>query len=292
MHGFFVTKNQDNTFMKYIPYLLVPMLAILLMACEKNSLGTIDVPTKTPFLSIASATPDSIYLDNLVPVGNLYQISTIVSVRAAATGGAHEVVATVLRPTTTEEVARISLRDDGSAPDLTANDGVFTGRFEFAIPRTLAGRYRIKFWSTSQDGLVSNIIERRLALTRRNSAPQLLSATSPDTVDLPTTGFITVQFTATASDSDGLADIAEVFFLRDTLTTKFFLKDDGGVGRNTFEGFPTPLSTGDDIAGDGKFSILLPVTPTNTRATRLITFQAIDSFGDTSNTIQRFFTIR
>ncbi|MBX2992465.1 MAG: hypothetical protein KF749_15035 [Bacteroidetes bacterium] len=278
--------------MKHIPYLLVPILAILLLACEKNSLGTIDVPTESPFLSTASATPDSIFLDNLVPVGNLYQVSTVVSVGTAATGRAQEVVAAILRPTTTEEVARISLRDDGSAPDVTANDGIFSGKFDFAIPRTLAGRYRIKFWSTSQDGHVSNIIERRLALTRRNSAPRLLSATSPDTVDLPTTGFITVQFTATVSDSDGLADIAEVFFLRDTLTTKFFLKDDGGIGRNTFEGFPTPLSTGDDVAGDGKYSILLPVTPSNTRSTRLITFQAIDSQGDTSNTIQRFFTIR
>ncbi len=281
--------------MKLSEFIKVAALSVVMQSCEKSNLGTVDVQTEAPLLSNASTTPDSIYIDNLTPVNGLYSINTTVKVRMSFRGGAQTVTASVLRPTTSEEVFRSSLRDDGTAPDQVANDSIFSGKVEFNIQRAFAGRYRIQFSSRTPEGITSNVIEKPLKLSRRNSAPVLLEATSPDTIDLPTSGFISVQFTASASDSDGLADIREVFFKRDTLNTKFILRDDGGVGHNSFDTSSTgriTLSTGDVAAGDGKFSILLPVTPANTRGTRRIKFQATDSFGDTSATIQRFFTIR
>ncbi|MCZ6776606.1 MAG: hypothetical protein O7D34_09140, partial [Ignavibacteria bacterium] len=82
---------------------------------------------------------------------------------------------------------------------------------------------------------------------------------------------------------DGLADVREVFFRSlDSKTPdfKFFLKDDGGT-----EPPSSPLfqPSGDSVAGDGVFSILIPLVDSPVvRRTNRFAFQAFDTFGDSS----------
>jgi hypothetical protein len=92
-----------------------------------------------------------------------------------------------------------------------------------------------------------------------------------------------------AADSDGLADIAEVYFRSlnsSDPTAKFFLFDDGGtVQRNG-------ITSGDPLAGDGTFSIIVQLPSTSTTGTRLFAFQAKDTFGDTSATVTHSLEVR
>lgn len=281
--------------MKLISFFSITLFAILFVGCEKNNLASGDFQPEIPLLSNSTVTPDSIYLDNLTSSGGVYSVGTVVRVKMRFRGSNQTVVAKVLRPTTSDLVTSTTLHDDGITPDQVANDSLYSGQIQFSVTRALAGRYRIQIVAQTPEGFQSNIIEKSLKLARRNAAPKVENVSSPDSVNLPTSGFISVLFTAAVSDSDGLADVQEVFFKRDTLITKFRLRDDGGAGINEFDTSATQqirLHTGDVVAGDGTFSILLPVTPSNTRGTRILRFQAIDSFGDTSNIIQRSFTIR
>ncbi len=269
------------------------MVVVVLSSCEKNNLGTVDVKTDVPLLSTGAVTPDSIYLDALTPTGDSFSVSATVTVRSTMGEGGQTLVATLLRPGSTTTVTQSTMRDNGSPPDVTAGDGIFSGTIQFTLTRAQAGNYRVRFSAITPDGLNSNILEKSLKLTRRNSPPQLLAVTVPDTIDLPTSDTIRVQFTATVSDSDGLADVREVFFRRITPPdpTRFQMKDDGGLDPAVLVG-GIPLKSGDDVAGDGRYSFLIPVLPTSTRRTNVFEFQCIDSFGDTSRTIQRSFTIR
>lgn len=140
---------------------------------------------------------------------------------------------------------------------------------------------------------MSNTLEKTLKLERRNARPQLLDVSLPDSITLPVTDTLKIQFTATVADSDGLADIREVFFRRVSPPdpTKFLMRDDGSLDPAVNIG-GIVLRSGDDIPGDGKYAFLIPVLPTSTRRTNVFDFQCIDSFGDTSGTIQRSFTIR
>ncbi|MBI5471740.1 MAG: hypothetical protein HY961_05295 [Ignavibacteriae bacterium] len=269
------------------------VVAALLIGCEKNSLGTIDVRTDIPMLTNASATPDSIYLDSMTPDSGKYTIVSVVKVKMAFQNSSPTVSATVLQAGATNSVATISLRDDGVTPDAVAHDSVYSANVQFKVTRAQAGRYRVRIVATLSDGSASNTLEKALKLGRRNARPQITNVSVPDSVSLPATDTLRIQFTASVADSDGLADIREVFFKRVSPPdpTKFLMRDDGSLDPPVNIG-GILLRSGDDISGDGKFSFLIPVLPTSTRRTNVFDFQCIDSFGDTSNTVQRSFTIR
>ena len=96
-------------------------------------------------------------------------------------------------------------------------------------------------------------------------------------------------FSIAVADSDGLADVREVYFrtLPQAPSTKTFLFDDGGM-RDPGTG----LSSGDLLAGDGVFSRILQVDSSNTPGLRQLVFQASDTFGDTSRAFSHYFLIR
>ncbi len=85
--------------------------------------------------------------------------------------------------------------------------------------------------------------------------------------------------TIVASDSDGLQDISEVYFrsLNSTdSTAKFFLYDDGStILRNG-------VLSGDQLAGDGVFTIVVQLPSTAAPGERLFAFQCKDTFDSTS----------
>jgi hypothetical protein len=275
-------------------------LLLFISGCDKNQLGSIDSKIAPPAVSTLSLTPDSIYIDNIIPSNGQYRVSTIAQARVSDINGLSDislVFVDIVRPDGSIAFGSIQLLDDGALADSMRADGVFSGTISFTMTRSQAGKYGIRVRAIDSDGSESNSFMNRLSLTRRNAVPIMLSATTPDTVDLPSSGYVTVQFTASASDSDGLADIRQVFFHRlspiDSSQTRFFMKDDGGLDPPVIVA-GISLRSGDDIAGDGRFSFLIPVFPfpTTARRTNLFGFQAIDSFGDTSATIQHFFTTR
>jgi hypothetical protein len=269
---------------------LASILFLSQLSCEKNNLGTIDASKDVPQLSNASVTPDSIYIDNITPVGGQYQISAAIRVNATVGSPTNQTVtAIIIRPNSASELQQLTL-----AP---SSGGVFSAQVQFSISRAQAGKYRILFSSRTSEGLLGNSIELPLKLGRRNSLPILQNVSMPDSVNLHPTDTLRVQFTSTVSDSDGLSDIREMFFQRISPAdpTKFQMKDDGNLdppieigprGAGIF------VRSGDDVAGDGRYSFLIPLTPTATRRTNVFRFQAVDSFGDTSASIIDSLTVR
>lgn len=256
------------------------------MGCEKSKFGTVDVSTDIPSITDAVLTPDSIFIDSLTPQNGRYVIYAVVRVRVVSAEGNPTVSAVVGRPNSPDVVAQFTLRDDGASPDQAARDSIYTAQIQFTIERAHAGRYRVRLEATTASGSASNVLERALKLGRRNSAPLLQSVSLPDSISVPVSDTIKVQFTATVTDSDGLADIREMAFRRISPPdpTKFFMKDDGGLEPPVSVG-GIPVGSGDDIAGDGRYSFLIPITPSATRRTNVFLFQAVDSFGDTSRSI-------
>jgi hypothetical protein len=268
--------------------------ALLTMTgCEDSQLGTVDVNLDVPAINSPVVTPDSIYIDSLTPQNGRYSISAVVSVHVVSADGAPTVTATVVRPGSVDVVTEVTLRDDGVPPDQIARDSTYTAQVAFTIERAHAGRYRVRFQATTSSGAIGNILERALKLGRRNSPPMLSNVDMPDSISVPVNDTLRVQFTATVSDSDGLADIREVAFRRISPPdpTKFFMKDDGGREPPVNIG-GILVGSGDDVAGDGRYSFLIPITPSATRRTNVFLFQAVDSFGDTSRSIIDSLSVR
>jgi hypothetical protein len=282
LRGFFVMSGSRGTGALFI-------ISLLLMAagCEKPDGGAIDVGPYPPTLTNASLSPDTVNVDSLTPNNSVYTIRSAVSVQVG--GKAVQVIAQLLQLNSSSTMMEIPLRDDGILPDLSSGDGIYSGSIEFEISRAEAGTYRVRFLAISSGGATSNIIDLALATTRANSPPFLdpLSLIAPDTITVPPGGISLLVMSIAASDSDGLADIQSVYFLSpdgDNPTFRFPMKDDGGTE-------PGPPS-GDQIAGDGVFSILLSIADSPTiRGDYRFLFKAEDSFGDTSATVLHMITI-
>jgi hypothetical protein len=266
-------------------------MALALAGCDKNTLGTIDSRDIAPTVTGLRVAPDSVYIDNLTPNNGTY--TTQVTVRANASdpdgrSDLREVAADVLRGDNSVATSGVALHDDGVAPDSVSGDGIFSGIASVSLTRAQAGTFQVRAAAIDQIGAVSNSFYHSLKLTRRNAAPTIAVPNAPDSVALSPTDTLLIAMTIAASDSDGLADLAQVYFRSLTSsdsTRKFFLYDDGGVVTQSH------ARSGDAVAGDGVFSIIIQLPPSTTFGDRYFAFQALDTFGDTSATYVHKFRV-
>ncbi len=117
-----------------------------------------------------------------------------------------------------------------------------------------------------------------------NARPQLLSAFSPDTVRIGE--FLVLR--ATVNDSDGLGDIASVFYF--SRRPDGVLANQGNPIQMYDDGGVNPFS-GDEVAGDGIYSFRAQVPPTSLLGTFTYTFYARDRFNAQSDSLVRQTTI-
>ncbi len=257
---------------------------ILFVGCEEGGTGTIDTVSISPQVSDALVSPDTVNVDTLSASGGTYTIKATGRVKASdADGDLSAVLLRIIGRDSATPFSETALHDDGVAPDSAAGDGLYAGSFEFELTRAEAGPYRIQIVASDSRGLESSALERTLYATRANSPPTLdaQSLVAPDTVDRPPSGSSLYFMSIAATDSDGLADVREVYFrnLNSPSQAKQFLFDDGGVVG------PNGINSGDLFAGDGIFSIIFQVPFDVPTGLYQFAFQAADSFGDTSGTL-------
>jgi hypothetical protein len=271
-----------------IPVVLIA--AALLTGCEDPGTGALDPRGSAPFLESARVTPDSLNLGRLIPGPSGLPIVVTATVRLTDrdAGGSVSAAVEVYAPADDSLITSVPLRDNGGPPDATAGDGIFSARIQFSVTESQAGRYRVRFSASDELGLRANTLEQPLVLARGkpNSPPELSALVAPDTVTLPTSGSLLVTMSVAVSDSDGYGDIRDVFFRSldsSDPTRRFFLKDDGGSG--------TP-SSGDAVAGDGRFSIIVQLPSTTPRRDYTFAFQATDAAGDESTTLLHILTVQ
>ena len=258
-----------------------------LPGCESTNEGIVDQSGAPPFLRAAIVDPDTVNLRGLPSQDGRYSVS--VEVRATVDGSdgggpAVTVFADLLPPLASDSWLRIQLRDDGSGADLAPGDGEFSARLTFELAQSDAGAFRIRVQALAGAGFQSNAREQTLLVLRENAPPLLSNLIAPDTVLLPPTGSSLVRMSVDATDPDGPEDIQEVYFLSldsSDPSRKFFLLDDGDAN-----------VSGDAVAGDGTYSIIVQLPATTSRKTYRIAFQAADTFGDTSATLLHNLTVQ
>ena len=261
----------------------VGFFLLLAAGCEDQNLAPVDPAGSPPFIRSFRITPDSISLNTLTPSGGQYAISIQCTAEISDPDGPSTlgpVTAEVLAPGAADPVASLSLTTDGTAGNVSTMSGVI----RFSVTKTAIGAYRVVLHATDGQSFSSNTVDRRLMIWRTNFPPALSSLFAPDTVDLPTGGTLTIPMSITATDSNGLADITEVFFrsLDSSDPTKKYLLYDNGNAAN-----------GDAAAGDGRFSIIIQLAEGPTvRRTFRFAFQAIDASADTSAVLLHYLTVR
>jgi hypothetical protein len=295
--GFFRTMRKIFLHIFWEFGLGVNLLALIMAfsSCEKTDFAGIDISRTPPFLAGPSLSPASVNIDTVGGLEGKYSIfveSSVLVTDPEGPGDVEEAYVEVLRPSAESPFfkAPLSLKV-GAGP--AGQPSLFSGSIQFDIARDEAGRYRVRFIARNKAGLYGNVLETTLDLRRNNSPPRLSDLSAPDTILLPVGGSLVVSLSVAAADSDGLGDIQQVYFRSLTSSTpdfKFFLFDDGDA---TPPGPPFFLSSGDAVAGDGRFSVRIPLTDgPNVRRTNIFAFQAVDSFGDTSATVLHSLTVR
>ena len=275
---------------RHIRFLVPAVLlsAALLAGCEDPGTGTLDPRGNPPFLEDAAVTPDSVNLELLTPGPSGLPVVATASVRVTDRDAAGTVSAAVevYAPGSNTPAFASPLLDTGVPPDQVADDGTYTASVQFSATRAEAGRFTVRFTAVDELGMRGNAIEKPLVLTRRNSRPVVSDLVAPDTVTLPTLGSTLLTMSIAVSDSDGYGDIRDVYFRNldsDNPLQRFFLRDDGGTRQP---------ATGDERAGDGRFSIIIQLPSSAARRDYRFSFQATDVPGDTSASIVHVLTVR
>ena len=265
---------------------LFPLMCFL-PGCEKTDLGVIDSRGLPAFLHSATVTPDIVNMTKLPSINGVLTVTFDIRLAVDLAGSAPlaAVNAEVFAPSTYASLAQVSLHPDGTTTGAGYRN--YSGQIQFGVSKSDAGCYLLRFQAFAPNGLQTNTLEKTISIVRNNSAPRLSQLTAPDSATLPQSGDFLVFMTVAVSDSDGAGDIREVYFRSldsSNPNQKLFMLDDGGL--------TTTPSSGDKDAGDGIYSIIVRLPSTTTRKAYRFAFQAVDAYGDTSNTLLHQLTVR
>lgn len=163
--------------------------------------------------------------------------------------------------------------------DLTISDGIFSNKFPLsrAYPN---GAYSIKYYVLDKSNSIKLIATATFNYDNgQNNVPPIISdvLVDPDTAVVTTSQVILISLKA--SDPNGLSDIEKVYFVvyRPNGTTtgaQNTMYDDGNLSLH-----------GDQVAGDGVYSLIIQIDASNQKGTYRFEFAARDRGGAISNII-------
>lgn len=268
--------------MRYIKYFsLFLLLGLLYISCEKKDDSVYDPRLNFPKLSDAYVTPntfDTIYISN------------IIGVKVLSEEAINKVTAKILNPNNIL-LAEIELKDNGIAPDTTAQNGWYTASFNQLLDCKLIGSYKIEIIAENISGLIGNTVVTSFTVTNvNNHQPGISNLIAPDSLRRPSgVGADTVNIAflqVSASDPDGICDVNEAkfnSFKPDGIPSSgnpFTMFDDGNI-----------IAHGDTTAFDGKFSLLIQINSSNQIGNYLFKFNTKDIGGLVSDTTFKTITV-
>jgi len=254
-----------------------------LTGCDKNPLGTIESQGHPPFVKNVTVTPAAVSIDTLPQQNGISTLSGTLRASVEDADGyanIHAVEGEIVGPSG-DVIQTLTLHDDGSSPDAVRGDGIYAARMSLPVSRTMIGRFYPFVSATDASGLKSNSVSSSLTLfVTLNSPPRIFNLSAPDTVQVSLGQTARIPMSVEVADSNGLADVREVFFRSldsSDPNAHFQLLDDGGQGGSV---------SGDSDPGDGVYSIVVQLTVSSTTKPRYrFLFQARDAAGDTSASI-------
>ncbi len=254
------------------------LLLCLAGGCKIPDKGVVDI-TAPPFISQATAFPSSIDVTHLAnqptdPVDTTLVFSVLVDDANTNT----LVTYTVLDPSDSLIVSGNFINNNG---------GKFSASTRFHILKEDVGIYNVQFQAVSGAESKSNILAQAIVVKNTDHAPIISNLVMPDTVNIPPAGDTTfVKITLAVSDLDGLQDIVNVSLtsLRpdNSVVGIYPMYDDGGFNLVP----PFGLKSGDAVAGDGIYTLTIPLLSSTTGNTyRVFSFIATDRSGESSNVL-------
>jgi len=185
--------------------------------------------------------------------------------------------------------------DNISSGDVSAGDSIFS--VQIPLRKKHVANYIVQVVATDKDDAVSSSIFRTFSVRNQfNNPPALSNLVMPDSVNVPReidTNF--VKITLKVEDPQGIEDIKSTYFTSKrpdgSIVGTYEMFDDGNAKfYETFGGF---FTSGDNTAGDGTFTVTVPIPQGTTIGTyRDFTFQARDRAGEVSATITKRIYLR
>lgn len=247
---------------------------VVFYSCEKKSDNIIDPTLIAPTVSNPSKSKDTVYTNSDTRVINFI---TSVRVQQGGDDAISSVVCSLLDPSG-NLVTNFNMSDNGSSPDTTGGNGVYTSLVNYTVSNCLTvGNYSLQYLATSQSGLTSNLIVVTLPVYYSNNVAPIMSFVyAPDTVVKPTSGVNLFHISVKASDANGQCDLKTVFF-------NSFKPNGEPAGGNPFRMYDDgDLAVhGDSIAGDGRYSLVIGInsSPETQIGTYQFNYQATDNTG-------------
>lgn len=243
------------------------------MSCEKDDPTVIDPTLNFPSISNQSLIPS---------VFDTIMVRSVAKVTVTSIDPIGRVIATVSDPKSVQTV--FELKDDGVAPDVTANDGVYSGYIHYEMSSCwLVGTYKTEFLASTQAGLNSSVIIQNFTVNNSHSRNPVISNLIVSPHDAQINIIAPFLFKVNVTDPDGQCDIFHVTYRGyfpdgQPLQNNYDLLDDGSCCLIP----PFNSASGDSLAGDGIYTRLLAGAP-NQNGYYKYFFFAVDRSLDTSN---------
>jgi hypothetical protein len=263
--------------MKHIRITCLTALAVLLLTSCSSDDATVDPPLISPSVVLRDLQLSALLIDtdtvNVVAgqdksPNDPVTLPLDVRVRVLNEAELQEVRGTVTLDGRTQVLLSLPLQSSGN--------GIWSASLPLSMRRGDVGDYRVEVSATDRNGISSNIAVSKLRVVYGSQPPVLLEVLAPDTLEIQPTAF-TVIVAVRVTDPSGLADIKQVFFNsflpngQPAQGNPYILLDDGHAG------------SGDDVAGDGIYSLRISVPPTAMRGVYRFEFRALDYSNLSSN---------
>jgi hypothetical protein len=276
--GFIMPENHHiPNAMKHIRITCLTAFAALLLTSCAGDDTTVDPPLASPSVILRDLQLSTLFIDtDTVDVvagqdkspNDPVTLPLDVRVRVLGEDDLSEVRCTVTLDGRTQVLLSLPLRSVGN--------GIWMASMPLSMRRGDVGDYRVEVSATDRGGLGSNIAVSKLRVVYGSQPPVLLEVFAPDTLEIQSTVF-TAVVAVRVTDPSGLGDIKQVFFNsflpngQPAQGNPFILRDDGHAG------------SGDDVAGDGIYSLRISVPPTAMRGVYRFEFRALDYSNLSSN---------
>lgn len=252
---------------------------ILLVSCD-TAPGPARSDNRPPVLSDFSFSPQIVSLSD-VPEnqieGDMVRIPVTMQVAARDDDGSvTEVTFTVRSPISGKPLIAV-----GSLEQVS--EGQYATTADVRIPTAEVGKYTVLLQAVDDEGALSNDARGMLSFADLGSSPVIEAVEMPESIQRPAPGETdaVLQIVAVVSDPDGLNNIARVTMRNPNRPNlpAFDLLDDGGA------------LSGDEVAGDGRYTITVRISSDNEQGTNTFLFQAFDRAGLSSSIVEKQITV-
>jgi hypothetical protein len=266
--------------------------SILIAGCDLPETTAVIDTRIPPTIIEASITPDDFDMGKVTTAGSTASVPVRGYVNVSDDNGLDDIDVvkyTVYTPDGDIYSSGI-LRDNGVFPDAASGDGKYTSDIMLTLPKDVIGTYTFQYSAVDKEGYTSNTFNLPLSIIYSlNHAPSIANFIVPDTIYVPSSGLDFIKTVVTVGDAEGLTDISAVSLSivrpsDSSVVAVYGMFDDG----NKYVVPPFGYTSGDSIAGDGKFTLTIPV-PSNTlkNIERIFTAFAIDQSNAASNVLSK-----